>query len=273
MFLSFVKRLPQGNSLSLNLLIYRVNMSNEEKTKSQRIVSWFSAGVSSAVATKLALKENDIKIIYIDVDDQHEDSIRFVRDCEKWFGQSIKILKSKYKSVDNVCKTFQFINSAYGAKCTGILKKRVRQEWELKNKADVYVWGMDASRREVLRANRIIEIMPEFRHRFPLIEKSLTKEEAHGILRKVGIKRPIMYDLGYPNNNCIGCVKGGKGYWNKIKKDFPEIFRQRSEMERKVGHSCIKGIFLDELDEDSGRKQKIICDDCGIFCQIEFNEI
>lgn len=31
-----------------------------------------------------------------------------------------------------------------------------------------------------------------------------------------------MYDLGYANNNCIGCVKGGIGYWNKIRIDFPE---------------------------------------------------
>ena len=32
-----------------------------------------------------------------------------------------------------------------------------------------------------------------------------------------------MYDLGYPNNNCIGCIKGGMGYWNRIRKDFPDI--------------------------------------------------
>ncbi len=37
-----------------------------------------------------------------------------------------------------------------------------------------------------------------------------------------------MYDLGYPNNNCIGCVKGGMGYWNKIRKDFPEVFQKRA---------------------------------------------
>ena len=35
-------------------------------------VSWFSAGVSSAVATKLVLQDHpDIEILYIDIDDQH----------------------------------------------------------------------------------------------------------------------------------------------------------------------------------------------------------
>ena len=36
-------------------------------------VSWFSAGVSSAVATRLAIDEID-EIIYTHIDDQHEDS-------------------------------------------------------------------------------------------------------------------------------------------------------------------------------------------------------
>ena len=33
--------------------------------------------------------------IYIDIEDQHEDSIRFIKDCEKAIGKEIKILKSK----------------------------------------------------------------------------------------------------------------------------------------------------------------------------------
>lgn len=41
-------------------------------------MSWFSAGASSAVATKMA---NPDRIIYIDIADQHTDTMRFVRDC------------------------------------------------------------------------------------------------------------------------------------------------------------------------------------------------
>ena len=232
-------------------------------------VSWFSAGVSSAVATKLALSDDrDIKIIYIDIDDQHPDSMRFVKDCEAWFEKPIEILKSSYGNVDAVCRTFKYVNGVGGARCTVTLKKRVRKEWEMQNNPKTYVWGMDSSPRERNRAERIVETMPQYNHVFPLIEKYLTKEDAHAILREAGIKRPKMYDLGYPNNNCIGCVKGGKGYWNQIRKDFPDVFASRAAMERVVGHSCIKGVFLDELPPDEGRKQKIICEDCGIMCEI-----
>jgi hypothetical protein len=38
-------------------------------------------------------------------------------------------------------------------------------------------------------------------------------------------------------------------------------------MERKVGHTCIKGIYLDELNPDEGRHTAPIVDDCGMFCE------
>lgn len=77
-----------------------------------------------------------------------------------------------------------------------------------------------------------------------------------------------MYDMGYQNNNCVGCVKGGMGYWNKIRVDFPDVFDRMAMLEREIGHSCIKGVFLDELDPGRGRADKEIMPECGIMCQI-----
>ena len=176
-------------------------------------------------------------------------------------------MQSKYKDVNGVLLANRYVNGVYGAPCTKILKKRVRKEWEHENKdKDItYFWGMDS--KETNRAERIEETMKEYKHRFPLIEKKIGKKEAHQIINASGIKRPKMYELGYYNNNCIGCVKGGKGYWNKIRIDFPEVFKLRSEMEREIGATCIKGVYLDELKEEDGRNQKPIVDDCGLFCQ------
>lgn len=63
-------------------------------------VAWFSAGVSSFIASYLERERLD-KIIYIDIDDQHPDSMRFVKDCEKIIGKEIEILKSSLGSVEN----------------------------------------------------------------------------------------------------------------------------------------------------------------------------
>ena len=233
-------------------------------------VAWFSAGVSSAVATKMVAEHLDC-IVYVHIDDQHPDTLRFVADCSAWFGQEIQIMQSRYKEVEAAILAAGgrgYINGPAGASCTRLLKKRVRQEWESDHDGVEidYYWGMDVAERD--RASRIEDIMPEQQHHFPLIDNKTTKEEAHRILRANGIERPAMYGLGYHNNNCVGCVKGGMGYWNKIRGDFPEVFLRRAELERRVGASCINGVFLDELELDRGRHDGPICDECGIMCEL-----
>ena len=56
-------------------------------------------------------------------------------------------------------------------------------------------------------------------------------------------------------------------------KDFPDIFVRRAKQEREIGHSCIKGVFLDELDPDRGRMDEEIMPDCGIGCYLISREI
>jgi hypothetical protein len=230
------------------------------------IVSWFSAGVSSFIAAYLVRDKLD-KIIYIDIEDQHPDSMRFLQDCSYAIGKEIEILQSPYKSVSNVVLTVGYINGVHGATCTNILKKRVRKQWEREHK-DIeltYVWGFDAAEKH--RADRLLETMPKQNHLFPLIEQNFAKENAHGLLKKLGIKRPAMYDMGYSNNNCIGCVKGGMGYWNKIRIDFPDVFAERARQERVIGASCFNGIYLDELDPARGRMEDEIMEECGFICE------
>ena len=238
-------------------------------------VCWISAGVSSLMAGYLA---GDVdEFIYIDISDQHEDSMRFVKDSEKLLGKKITVLKSaEYASVDEAIRAAGMIKNPQNhfAPCTVYLKKRVRRQWEQQHaEYDItYVWGFDCNEKH--RAERMEELEPEFNHEFPLIDKGLTKQDVHGMADKLGMKRPVMYDMGYNNNNCIGCVKGGMGYWNQIRKDFPEVFESRAKMERVIGASILKDsatgkpVFLDELDPDRGRMQDEIMPDCSIMCYL-----
>lgn len=233
-------------------------------------ICWFSTGVSSFIACYLTPDVD--KIIYTHIDSQHPDSLRFLHDCEKLLGREIEILQSdKYKTVDEVIEKRRCFNTPHGALCTFELKKRVRQKWECENGiGHTYIWGYDVNEKH--RAERIVENMPEFNHEFPLIEHGLSKENCHEICERLGLMRPYMYDLGYQNNNCIGCVKGGMGYWNKIRKDFPEVFERRACQERKIGHSCINGIYLDELDPSAGNAEAEIFPECGIACYMVTKE-
>jgi 3'-phosphoadenosine 5'-phosphosulfate sulfotransferase (PAPS reductase)/FAD synthetase len=235
-------------------------------------VCWFSGGVSSFIACYLH-KDSLDEIFYIHINDQHPDTLRFLHDCEKALGKKITIIQSDtYKWVEEVIKKTRYVNGPTGARCTQELKKKVRQEWEQMQEGEmVYVWGYDSA--EQHRADRLREAMPEYEHIFPLIDGNLTKEEVHGMLQRLGIKRPAMYEMGYRNNNCIGCVKGGMGYWNKIRRDFPEVFEERAKLEREIGRSCIKGVFLDELDPYRGRIEDEVMEECGIMCEIAYEKI
>lgn len=232
-------------------------------------VCWISAGVSSFIAGYLERDTID-KFIYIDIDDQHPDSMRFIKDCEKVLGKEIEILKSPYGSVENAvkaCGLFQIVHTGF-APCTAWLKKRVRKQWELEHSEyDItYVWGFDVEEKH--RAERLEETMIEFKHCFPLIKRELTKNNAHGMSASLGVKRPIMYDMGYNNNNCVGCVKGGMGYWNKIRVDFPEVFEKRAKLERELNNKILKQCFLDELEPTRGRMSEEISTECDIFCML-----
>lgn len=236
-------------------------------------VCWMSAGVSSFIAGYL-VRETVDEFIYIDIADQHPDSLRFIKDCEKALCKPIKILRSsEYDSVEKAIRAAGVIRMVSGfAPCTAWLKKRVRKQWELEHSdyEITYVWGFDLN--EKRRAENVVDTMIEFNHEFPLIDNNLLKQDCHAIAAKLGIKRPVMYDMGYNNNNCIGCVKGGMGYWNKIRVDFPEVFESRAKLERDIGASCINGCFLDELDPSRGRMSDEIMQDCGIFCELALNK-
>jgi len=117
-------------------------------------VAWFSAGVSSAVATKMMIGHID-RILYTHIDDQHDDTMRFVLDCQEWFGKPVEILQSPLKSVEGAIMATAtypsgvYVNGPRGASCTRYLKRQVRQAWEYEQTQPLrYVWGMDVGERE-----------------------------------------------------------------------------------------------------------------------------
>ncbi|WP_424493915.1 hypothetical protein [Salinimicrobium sp. GXAS 041] len=253
------------------------------KDKDGFVLAWWSAGITSAVACYMALKMyKNVKMYYIKIDTAHPDNERFKKDCEKWYGQKIHTLQSrKYKDQFEVIEDKGAVNTPQGAPCTGELKKQVRFDFEKLHEISLFnnytilnqVWGFEYTPKEINRAIRHGQQYPNTNSLFPLIEKGLDKNQCAGILINAGIELPLMYRLGYNNNNCIGCVKGGKGYWNQIRVDFPAYFWRMARLERKTGYSCINGTFLDELDPKAGRMSKEVMPSCGIICEVDFQDL
>ena len=240
-------------------------------------IGWFSCGVTSAVACKLALDKygkDNVELYYMVIDSAHPDNDRFIEDCEKWYGKKINKSRSqKYVDQFDVIKKTKYINGPSGARCTLELKKNVRYAIEKEIDYDGQIFGFEFSKKEVNRAIRFAQQYPQAKPLYPLIERQMTKKHCAELLLRNGISLPEMYNLGFHNNNCIGCVKGGKGYWNHVRKHFPEHFERMSELEQSIGNSCIKGKFLKDLTESEGRHEAPIVPDCGTFCEIEFADI
>ena len=238
------------------------------------IIAWFSCGITSAVACKIALeKYENVTPVYIEIDSAHSDNARFIKDCEAWYGVHIrKVRSTKYKDQFDVIEKTKYVNGVAGARCTKELKKEVRYQIE-KEGFHAQVFGFEFKLNEVNRAVRFQEQYPASNPLFPLIEQQITKEDCIKIILENGIKIPKMYALGFNNNNCIGCVKGGAGYWNHIRKHFPDTFDRMANLERKIGRSCIKNKFLDSLDHNSGRHSSLQLPDCGTTCELELENV
>lgn len=239
----------------------------------RRLVMWFSCGAASAVAAKLAFIDSryaDLEkiIARIAIPTEHPDGDRFSADVSNWIGAPIVELKSEeYKDQWDVFEKTRFLVGPYGARCTTELKKKVRRNFQRYD--DMQVFGYCFSKAEIKRAEQMRGENPEINLCTPLIENQITKEDCLRKIQSAGIRLPVMYELGYQNNNCIGCVKGGMGYWNKIRVDFPETFLRMMEMEESIGHTVLrkdkKPLYLKNLDPDAGRYEPLESG-CDLLC-------
>jgi len=241
-----------------------------------KIAVWFSCGAASAVAAKKTLElypDCDIRILNSPIVEEDEDNRRFLDDVQEWLGRPIEIIRSdKFpsQSAVEVWDKRRFMSSVSGAPCTVELKKVPRQIWEANNEVDWHVLGFTAE--EEHRAKRFV--LTERDNLLPvLVDERIGKVECMEIISTAGITLPRVYKMGYPNANCIGCVKAtSPTYWNLVRRTHPEVFEQRAKQSRDIGVKLTRvnneRIFLDELDKDyEGQPIKSGFAECGLFCE------
>lgn len=220
-----------------------------------RVVCWFSAGAASAIATKLTLRDStNVVVAYCETGAEHPDNERFISDCERWFGVKIERLRSdEYESTWDVWQRRRYLAGIDGAPCTTELKVAPRLFWQ--RPTDEHVFGYTADANDVARANRLRENYFEMKIRTPLIDRGVTKQGCLAMIERAGIAPPVMYSLGFSNNNCIPCVKAtSASYWALVRQKFPEEFDRMANLSRDLGaRLCrINGErkFIDEIPAD-----------------------
>lgn len=249
------------------------------------MIGHFSCGSTSAIACALMLKESpDSEIVYADPGGEHPDNLRFLKDCEeKLFKKKITVLRSeKFNSIFDVFEARRYLAGVGGAPCTTEMKKLPIREYLGDRLYDEkQVFGYDTG--EERRIQRFRNNNPLVRLHLPLIDRGLSKSDCLAMLLEFNIELPKMYQLGYHNANCIGCVKAENlSYWSAIRKDFPEIYDWYAKFERQIGRKVdgvsrgaainsrrVKGkrvrVFLDELPEDIKPLRDLEIS-CGFSC-------
>lgn len=238
-----------------------------------RVIAWFSSGAASAVMTKLALAD-DPSVLPVQCglgDSEDEDNARFATDCSVWFGKPITYLVSRhYANIDDVFERRRYHGGVAGAPCTGELKVAPRLDFQLPS--DTHLWGYTADSGDVARWVRMQATYPLMNQRAPLIERGLTKEACLAMIERAGLKPPRVYAMGFPNANCIGCVKAtSPNYWSLVRKEFPEVFARRADQSRRFGSRLVRindeRRFLDELPADWPTTE-VVAPRCDFLCHI-----
>lgn len=240
------------------------------------IAVWFSCGAASAVAARETLRQYGdrctVRVLNNPVAEEDDDNRRFLRDVEQWLGVTVESVTNPFfpnASAEEVWDYRSYMAGVSGAPCTNTLKKAARRHWQRHNHVDWHVLGFVAGeekRHSGFVENESANLLPV------LIDTRLTKGDCYQVLFEAGIEVPRMYKLGYPNANCIGCVKAtSPTYWNHVRQQHPEVFQRRAEQSRRLGARLVrvKGqrYFLDELHPDTqGRPMKDMDFECGVFC-------
>lgn len=248
-----------------------------------RIVCQFSCGAASAVATKLVLAQHAgdrVEVVNAFLVNEHADNRRFAEDCERWFGRHIIVRRDvKYGAdVIQVFKRERYMMGPRGAPCSRALKRRVLDAWRQPD--DVIVLGFTAE--EADRLDDFRENNPALQVLAPLVEAGLTKSDCKAMVERAGIVLPAMYLLGYDNANCIGCVKGGEGYWRAIREDFPEVFEVNCLVQDELGPGSWflryrsgprkdERFPLRDLPPGPARRNGDV-PQCGLFCEMAEQE-
>ena len=238
----------------------------------RRRVRWFGCGAASAVAIALDLRAHAGGVIaYCETAAEHPDNERFLADCERWWGASVIRLRSdEYADTWDVWERRKFLSGPTGAPCTGILKVAPRHAFQ--HADDIHIFGYTCDGTDQARAKRLAETFHELTIENPLIVAGLDKAACLAIVEGADIRLPVMYSLGFNNNNCVPCVKAtSPDYWSAMRAHFPFQFDRMAELSRRLGARLTRiadeRIFIDEIPADWPTLNPT-APACDFLCQI-----
>lgn len=198
-----------------------------------------SGGAGSAVALFRVLERygtSETAAVFADTNSEDADLYRFLDDVERAAGIRIERISDGRNIWDVFFECCMLTTSGNGCCASWELKKvplsKYAQQIADPDTATIYV-GM--SNDEDDRRERITKALAPWQVDFPLCWKpALGWCDVMDYLLERGLKRPRLYESGYPHNNCGGrCIMAGIKQWAGVLKDDPDGFAESESNEQR----------------------------------------
>lgn len=218
-------------------------MTSRNTTIRQKYIVSYSGGVGSFFATKRLVEKygkDNVLALFADTLIEDEDLYRFLDETVKYLGiEFIKIADGR--TPWEVFKDVKFLGNSRVDPCSKVLKRELIREWQKNNLDPSYhIINVGIDWTEMHRLERLQKRSENetisWKYEAPLCEEPyVTKQALFEELKSIGIKKPRLYDLGFPHNNCGGfCVKAGQAQFKLLLEKFPDRYKEHERQELEI---------------------------------------
>ncbi len=203
-------------------------------------ICFFSSGAASWLAAKRVAQKfgtDNLYLVFADTGIEDEDNYRFLTDAANNVGGELVWLKDGRTPWD-VFFEKRFINHRQ-SNCSIELKVKPCEQWIKEMDFDpadtVLYFGIGFE--EIERLEAIAKNWQPFKIDAPLCWNDFGWADRQVImdeLKKEGLSRPRLYDMGFSHANCSGfCPKAGLKHYRNLLEKLPDVYRHHEEMEQK----------------------------------------
>lgn len=206
-----------------------------------RAIVSVSSGAGSAYAWHLAIEKyghENVTGVFCDVNGEHPDNYRFLAEITRHLDARCIKLHNDGLTIWDTFKMSRFLGNSRIDPCSRILKREAIKRWLEANcdPADtVVILGLDWTEMHRVDRNRAAWAKLGWQTEFPLADTTTDKGDVLDWLRAIGVKAPILYELGFAHANCGGgCVKAGIKQFKHLLKTLPDEYARWEAHEEEI---------------------------------------
>lgn len=200
----------------------------------------FSGGVTSWGAAKRVAERfgtENLTLLFTDTNIEDADLYRFLREGAENVGGELVWIDNDGWTPFDIFRKERMLGNDRMAPCSKLLKQKPARRWVQQNcdpdDTVVYV-GIDWT--ELHRLEPVQKRWQPWTVDAPMTWRPLVnKQQVIEWCEAEDIRRPRLYDMAFPHNNCGGgCVRAGQRQWRQLHYEMPERFEMWAAEEQSI---------------------------------------